>query len=161
MSSAKCHFADDICSPSSFLHSDYCILMVSILSQLQTERLMEIYGEGVSSLSPSAFSTTGISHDDVIKRKHFPRYWPFVQGIHQSPVKSPHKGQWRGALMFSLICVWINGLVNNRKAGDLRYYRTHYDVIVMRNRTAEPSDTQHVLHMTHVQIYAKDYILLQ
>ena len=43
-------------------------------------------------------------HDDVIKWKHFPRYWPFVRGIHRSPVNSPHKGQWRGALMFSLIC---------------------------------------------------------
>ena len=42
-------------------------------------------------------------HDDVIKWKHFPRYWPFVWGIHRSPVFSPHKGQWRGALMFSLI----------------------------------------------------------
>ena len=49
----------------------------------------------------------------------------------RSPVNSPHKGQWRGALMFSLICVWINGWVNNREAGDLRRYRTHYDVIVM------------------------------
>ena len=47
------------------------------------------------------------------------------------PVNSPHKGQWRGALVFSLICVWINGWVNNRKAGDLRRYRTHYDVSVM------------------------------
>ena len=46
-------------------------------------------------------------HDDVIKRKHFPRYWPFVRGIHRSPVNSPHKGQWRGALMLSLICAWI------------------------------------------------------
>ena len=44
----------------------------------------------------------------------------FVRGIHRSPVNSPHKGQWRGALMFSLICVWINGWVNNRVAGDLR-----------------------------------------
>ena len=43
-------------------------------------------------------------HDDVIKWKHFPRYWPFVRGIHRSPVNSPHKSQWRGALMFSLIC---------------------------------------------------------
>ena len=51
---------------------------------------------------------------------HFPRYWPFVRAIHRSPLSSPHKGQWRGALMFSLICVWINGWVNNRKAGDLR-----------------------------------------
>ena len=52
-------------------------------------------------------------------------------GIHRSPVNSPHKGQWRGALMFSLICVWMNGWVNNREAGELRRYRAHYDVIVM------------------------------
>ena len=55
----------------------------------------------------------------------------FVRGIHRSPVNSPHKGQRRWALMFSLICVWINGWVNNREAGDLRRFRTHYDVIVM------------------------------
>ena len=71
------------------------------------------------------------NHDDVIKWKHFPRYWPFVRGIHRSPVNSPHKGQWRGALICSLICVWINGWVNNREAGDLRRYRAHYDVSVM------------------------------
>ena len=57
-------------------------------------------------------------HDDVIKWKHFPRNWPFVRGIHRSPVNSPHKGHWRGALVLSLICVWINGWVNNREAGD-------------------------------------------
>ena len=72
-----------------------------------------------------------IIHDDVIKWKHFPRNWPFVRGIHRSPVNSPHKGQWRGALMFSLICIWINDWVNNREAGDLRRYRSQYDVIVM------------------------------
>ena len=71
------------------------------------------------------------AHNDVIKWKHFPRYWPFVRGNHRPPVNSPHKGQWRGALMFSMICVWINGWVNNRKAGDLRRYRAHFDVIVM------------------------------
>ena len=74
-----------------------------------------------------------VFHDDVIKWKHFPRYWPFVRGIHQSPVNSLHKGQWRGALMFSLICVWINGWVNNLEAGDLRRYHAHYDVNVMWN----------------------------
>ena len=42
------------------------------------------------------------SHVDVIKWKHFQRYWPFVRGIHRSPVNSPHKGQWHGALMFFL-----------------------------------------------------------
>ena len=70
-------------------------------------------------------------NDDVIKWKHFPRYWPFVWGIHRSPVNSPHRGQWRGALMFSLICVWINSWINNREAGELRRYRAHSDVIVI------------------------------
>ena len=77
-------------------------------------------------------------HDAVIKWKHFPRYWPFVWGIHRSQVNSPHKGQWCGALMFSLICTCINGWVNNRKAGDLRRHRAHYDVIVMDNIPWKP-----------------------
>ena len=70
-------------------------------------------------------------HDDVIKWKHFPRNWPFVREIHRSPVNFPHKGQWRGALMFSLNYAWINDWVNNREAGDLRRQHGHYDVIVM------------------------------
>ena len=48
-----------------------------------------------------------------------------------SPVNSPHKGQWHGALMFSLICAWINSWANTGEAGDLRRYCAHYDVIVM------------------------------
>ena len=70
-------------------------------------------------------------HDDVIKMKHFPCHWPFVRGVHRSSVNFPHKGQWRRALIFSLICVWISGWVNNHEAGDLRHYRVHYDVSVM------------------------------
>ena len=70
-------------------------------------------------------------HDDVIKWKHFPRYWSFVRGIHRSPVNSPHKGRWRGALMHSLICARTNGWVNNRDAGDLRRHRAYSDVTVM------------------------------
>ena len=70
-------------------------------------------------------------HDDVIKWKHFPRYWPFVRGIHRFPVNSPHKGQWRGALMFSLICPRINNWVNNGEAGHFRRHRAHYVVTVM------------------------------
>ena len=69
--------------------------------------------------------------DDVIKWKHFPRHWPFVRGIHRSPVNSPHNGQRRGALMFSLICAWMSGGVNNCEAGDLRRHRAQYDVTVM------------------------------
>ena len=70
-------------------------------------------------------------HDDVTKWKHFSLYWPFVRGIHLSPVNFPHKGQWRGALMFSLICARINNWVHNRGAGDLRRHCVHYDVTVM------------------------------
>ena len=70
-------------------------------------------------------------HDNRIKWKHFPRYWPFVRGIHQSPVNFPHKGQWCGALIFPLIYVWTNSWVNNRDGGDFRRRHAHYDVTVM------------------------------
>ena len=53
------------------------------------------------------------------------------EGIHRSSVNSPHKGQWRGALTFSLICTWTNDWVNNRNSGDLRRHRPHYDVTVI------------------------------
>ena len=80
-----------------------------------------------------AYMIVSQKHDDVIKWKHFPRYWPFVRGIHRWPMNSPHKGQWLGALMFSLICTWINSWVNNLEAVDLRHHRDHYDVIVMES----------------------------
>ena len=67
------------------------------------------------------------NHDHVIKWKYFPHYWPCVRGIHRWPLNSPHKGQWRGALMFSFI---VSEYLN-REAGELRRHRTHYDVIVM------------------------------
>ena len=60
------------------------------------------------------------NNDDVIEGKHFPRYRPFVRGIHWLQMNAPHKGQWHRALMFSLICARINGWENNRCAGDLR-----------------------------------------
>ena len=62
------------------------------------------------------------AHDDVIKWK------PFSASL----VNSPQKDQWRGALIFSLICDWINSWVNNSEAGDFRRHRAHYDAIVMR-----------------------------
>ena len=61
---------------------------------------------------------------------HFPRSSPLCRNS-PVPVNSPNKSQWRGALMFSLICVSINSWVNNREAGDVRDQRCHYDVNVM------------------------------
>ena len=96
-------------------------------------------------------------HGDVIKWKHFPRNWPFVREIHRSPVNFPHKGQWRGALMFSLIYAWINDWVNNREAGDLRRQNGHYDVTVMalryyRSLVNNAAQTTYKLQrVTHIQ----------
>ena len=66
------------------------------------------------------------------------------------PVNSPHKGQWRGALMFSLICAWTNGCVNNREAGDLRRHRAHCDVIVMNSETVSMSWRHGYTYWVHV-----------
>ena len=78
------------------------------------EHLLNAFGIMMTSSNGNIFRVTGL-----------------CAGNSPVPVNSPHKGQWRGALMFSLICVWINGWVNSRRAGDLRRYLGHYDVIVM------------------------------
>ena len=61
-----------------------------------------------------------------------------------SPVTGefPHKGQWRGALMFSLNCAWTNSWANNGSADDLRHQHAHYDVIVMSLETSNSSQCQ-------------------
>ena len=101
-------------------------------------------------------------NDDVIEWKHFPRYWPFVQGIHRSPVNFPHKGQWRGALMFSLICTRTNDWVNNRDTGDLRRYRAHNDVIVMLRQqiVGDLSTVQGALLFCWCLVWANSLILM-
>ena len=72
-------------------------------------------------------------HDDVIKWKHFPCHWPFVRGGHRSPVDSPHKGQWRRALVSSLMCIWKNAWASSRDAGDLRRHGAHCNVSSIRS----------------------------
>ena len=67
------------------------------------------------------------SHDDVIKCKQFPPYWPFVRGIHRWPSQRPVTRSFD--VIFGLRL--NKRIANNRDAGDLRYHRAHYDVIVM------------------------------
>ena len=45
---------------------------------------------------------------------------------------TPYKGQWRGTLIFYLMCAWTNGWVSTRDASDLRRNRAHYNITVMR-----------------------------
>ena len=73
----------------------------------------------------------------ILKNMMTSSNWNISQAIcvGNSPVTSDHamyKGQWSGALMFSLICTWMNSWVNNREAGDLRRHSTHCNVTVMK-----------------------------
>ena len=68
-------------------------------------------------------------YDDVIKWKHFLRYWSFARRIHRWGVDSPDKGQWRGALEFSFMCAW-KMLSSNRDAGDFWRHGAHCNLIV-------------------------------
>ena len=75
-------------SPTMYLQNIVCVAPVLHMIKIQTNK------------------NTGWKHYHLANagNKHFPRYWPFVWGIHRSPVNSPHKGQWRRALIFSFIC---------------------------------------------------------
>ena len=96
---------------------------------------------GIPSFTNTSFCpSVGSSHVQVLVHLQANPWWRHQMEtfsallaicVGHSPVNSPHKGQWRRALMFSLICAWINGWLNNREAGDLRRNRAHYDVIIM------------------------------
>ena len=125
------------CNQNAILTTFFSLVaQILFLWQLPVQAVTRISSKWRYFRSNEGFKYSTQSHDDVIKWEYFPRYWPFVRGIHRSPVSSPHKGQWRRALMVSLICAWISGWVNNRKAGDLRCHRAHYDVTVMSIATA-------------------------
>ena len=78
-----------------------------------------------------SLQTLYLSHDDIDKSKHIPRYLSFVRGIHRSPANSPHKGQWYGAFTIFLVCSWRNGWDKNRDASDFRRHNARYDVSVI------------------------------
>ena len=46
------------------------------------------------------------------------------------------------SLMFSFICAWINGWINNREAGYLRRHWAHYDATVMKKVNLMPSTSK-------------------
>ena len=82
--------------------------------------------------SEATLKLRNLYHDDGIKWEHFPRYCPFVMGIHRSLVDSSHKDQWRGVLCF----LWSAPKqtvehANNQDVGDLKRHRAHYCVTIM------------------------------
>ena len=102
-----------------------------VLTPKRSQTVTSIWHQSICNYHGDTLGLLGHIHNDAIKWKHSPLYWSFVRGIHRSPVNSPHKGQWCGALKFSLICVRTNGWANNRDAGDLRRRRAHYVVTVI------------------------------
>ena len=107
-------------------NESFCILILSFVLLFIDQSMV---GQGLLHITWTRISAK--TDDDVIKWKHVPRYWPFVRGVNQWLMSSPHKGQWGGALIFSLICAWTNDWANNRDVGDLRRHHRHYDVIAM------------------------------
>ena len=85
----------------------------------------------ISKQFSTSFGRKMVSHGNAAWRHQmetFSASLAFVREVHPLPVDCPHKGQW---LLFSLICAYTNGRINNRDAGDLKNHRAHYNVIVM------------------------------
>ena len=100
-------------------------------------------------------------HDDVIKWKHFPRYWPFVRGIHRS-AQRPVTRIFDVFFDLHLNKSWVN----NGGAGDFRRYRAHYDIRVMHLAitctNANPTSIENSLinsHYTHLTIGFKNSLV--
>ena len=161
-----CSIEDGACAVRDLWHVSYSwsecfqVCVVIATACLMYQLYIQMLHCHTTALSLDIFAI----HDDVIKWKHFPRYWPFVRGLHRSPVNLPHKGPWHRALMFSLIWAWRNDWVKNGEAGDLRRHRAHCDVIVMHisirrlNRGSNHCNTNTCFHVITTSYLQRTYI---
>ena len=117
-------------------------LTAMVLSISHPKILNSYYDNFFTLLSPTPINELEFEYNFIHNTENTTSWWrhqmetcsallALCAGIHWSLVNSPHKGQWRGALMFSLICAWINGCVNNREVDYLGRHRVHYGGIVM------------------------------
>ena len=114
----------EICSPTQ---------SISVLANTEDHLFRSVLAIGYWPLSIHHFSCS-IQGGSAIQMETYSALLVFCEGnspVHRSPFNSHHKGHWRGALMFSLICAWTNGWANHRDAGDVRRHRAHYDVTLM------------------------------
>ena len=107
------------------------------LFEFQRLTTLTLYISGNGLTPKSLEKVAGVVQSSVTWLRHqmeiFSALLALCAGNSPVPLNSPHKGQWRRALMFSLICAWINDWAHNREAGDLRRHRGHYNVNVMSN----------------------------
>ena len=99
--------------------NDYSVSLMRNSHQISNPNYCTRWGMLFGSMQIRYHENTWWRH----QMEHFPRHWPVVRRIHRSPMDSPHKGQWRRTLIFSLICTWTNGQANNGDVVDLRRYR--------------------------------------
>ena len=132
----------------SFLHHHY---QSEVLSQVINANDTDSLCSWRIALSGSAVSSPGIStlyewyhsneakqlkarsrlHDNFMRWRWFPRYWPFVRGIHQCLVDIPPKTSVTWALMFPLVLSLTDGWKNSQVVGDLIRHESHCDGILM------------------------------
>ena len=123
--------------------SNVFVVLISLAPWIIFSPLSGLLHAGIANVISNAIAMYTRHHNKALKCttdimymvkawwRHQMEAFAALLAIFAIPVNSPHKDQWRGALLRSLICVWINGCVNNREAGDLRRYRAQYDVTVM------------------------------
>ena len=132
---------------SSRLMLVICLWYILPLSTLASDRIQERDMPDLCDITPTDESPVRIRQHCLSTRSSVSWWWNnmmtssqgnifcvtglFVRGIHRSPLNSPRKGQWRGALILSLIWAWTNDRVNKRDAGDFIRQRAHYDIGVM------------------------------
>ena len=97
ISSFICRFVSSICPIS--LRDVALVLEKCRVSATQSKYMTHICKTPCAKIAAKHNKAAMCMHDDVIKWNYFPGYWPFVRGIHRSPVDSPHKSQCRGALI--------------------------------------------------------------
>ena len=82
-------------------------------------RFVEAHRNHQMSSLPAKFAYLLANLDDVMTRKSFPYCWPFAKVTAVTPWWRHQMETFsRSFYMFSLICAWINGWVNNREASD-------------------------------------------
>ena len=94
------------------------------------------------------FSTTCWRH----QMETFSALLALFGGNHRAPVDSPHKGQWREALMFSLSCNWTKDWANSRGAVGFGRHRAHYDVTVLHDDYMPATVNVHPTHFKHLSL---------
>ena len=114
------------------LYVNECIMIIGECIQTPLIHYNDVIMGAMASQIISLTIVYSIVNSGADQRKHqSSASLAFVRGIHRWPVDSPHKGEWRAALIFTLIFAWTNGWTNNRDTGDLRRHRAHYDVTEM------------------------------